>query len=90
MPHIWPGFGQMWESTNAGARGPVAPEDFQGEIREFPHLAKTGPDMGHPHWWYRNIPRTRKQVNEAMSGNCPRGCRHTVGVPQVREFAYLG
>jgi hypothetical protein len=35
---------------------PIAPEDFQGEICEFPHLAKTEPDMGHPRWWYRNSP----------------------------------
>jgi hypothetical protein len=48
VPHIWPGFGQMWEGTNAHARVPIVPEDFQGEICEFPHLAKTGPDMGHP------------------------------------------
>src|ERR1700722_3898304 len=44
VPHIWPGFGQMWEGTNARATAPIFPEDFQGEICEFPHLAKTGPD----------------------------------------------
>jgi hypothetical protein len=37
----------MWEITNARATVPIAPEDFQGEISYFPHLAKTGPDMGH-------------------------------------------
>jgi putative heme-binding domain-containing protein len=54
VPHIWPDFGQMWEGTNVGARVPIAPKDFQGEISEFPHLAKTRPDMGHPRPWYRN------------------------------------
>jgi putative heme-binding domain-containing protein len=56
VPHIWPDFGQMWEGTDVGAKAPIAPEDFQGEISEFPHLAKTRPDMGHPRPWYRNIP----------------------------------
>ncbi len=35
------------------------PEDFQGEICEFPHLAKSGRDMGHPRLWYRSIPHTQ-------------------------------
>jgi hypothetical protein len=48
VPHIWPGFGQMWEETNARAKVQVMPEDFQGEICEFPHLAKRGRNMGHP------------------------------------------
>jgi hypothetical protein len=32
---------------------PVAPGNFQGKSSEFPHLAKTGPDMGHPRPWLR-------------------------------------
>jgi hypothetical protein len=46
-----PYLAQFWpdvEGTNARATVPIVPEDFQGEICEFPHLAKTGPDMGHP------------------------------------------
>jgi hypothetical protein len=31
VPHIWPGFGQMWELTGAGAIVPVAPENFSPE-----------------------------------------------------------
>ena len=31
VPHISPGFGEMWELTNAGAREPVAPENFPSE-----------------------------------------------------------
>jgi hypothetical protein len=31
VPHIWPGFGQMWELADAGARVPVAPEKFPFE-----------------------------------------------------------
>jgi hypothetical protein len=46
VPHIWPGFGQMWEETNARATVQIVPEDVQGEIREFPHLAKRMRDMG--------------------------------------------
>jgi hypothetical protein len=29
VPHIWPGFGQMWESTNARATVPVTHENFR-------------------------------------------------------------
>jgi hypothetical protein len=32
VPHIWPGFGRMWEGTNACATVQFVPEDFQGEI----------------------------------------------------------
>ncbi len=48
VPHIWPGFGQMWEGTNARGTVQIVPEDFQGEICEFPHLANRRRDMGHP------------------------------------------
>jgi hypothetical protein len=29
VPHIWPSLGQMWELTDAGARVPVASENFR-------------------------------------------------------------
>ncbi len=48
MPHISPSFGEMWEGTNARATVQIVREDFQGEICEFPHLAKRRRDMGHP------------------------------------------
>jgi hypothetical protein len=51
VPHISPDFGEMWESTDAGARVPVVPEDFRSERSQFPHLAKGWRDMGHPHSW---------------------------------------
>src|ERR1700678_2171605 len=42
VPHISPGFGEMWEITDAGARVPVLPENFRSESSQFPQLAKTG------------------------------------------------
>jgi hypothetical protein len=31
VPHISPGFGEMWELANAGVRVPVAHEEFRSE-----------------------------------------------------------
>jgi hypothetical protein len=51
VPHISPGFGEMWELTDASAIVPVVLENLRFENSQFPHLAKTGPDMGHPRSW---------------------------------------
>jgi hypothetical protein len=48
VPHIWPGFGQMWELTNAGALMPVVSESFRSESSQFPHLAKRRRGYGAP------------------------------------------
>jgi hypothetical protein len=29
VPHIWPGFGQMWELTNAGVAALMVRENFR-------------------------------------------------------------
>jgi hypothetical protein len=31
VPHISPDFGEMWERVDAGAKGPVAPKNFEVE-----------------------------------------------------------
>jgi hypothetical protein len=55
VPHISPSVGEMWEFTD------LTLEVFRhnlhrpASIRSFPHLAKTGPDMGHPRPWERKI-----------------------------------
>src|ERR1700728_1147394 len=35
VPHIWPGFGHMWELTNAGARVPVSSHIWPKEGQSF-------------------------------------------------------
>jgi hypothetical protein len=47
LAFFWPDVGL----TDAGAKVPVASENFQSESSYFPHLAKTGRDMGHPPSW---------------------------------------
>jgi hypothetical protein len=41
----------MWEFTDLTLEVLRHNLHFRASIRFFPHLAKTGPDMGHPHWW---------------------------------------
>jgi hypothetical protein len=48
VPHIWPGFGQMWEFTDLALEVLRRSRHPRANIRSFPHLAKIGPDMGHP------------------------------------------
>jgi hypothetical protein len=36
VPHISPGFGEMWELTDAGTRVPIAPENFRFQSSRFP------------------------------------------------------
>ncbi len=48
VPHISPGFGEMWDLTALGLEILKRDQHSCASIRQFPHLAKTRRDMGHP------------------------------------------
>jgi hypothetical protein len=56
VPHISPGFGQMWDLTDAGAKVPVASE-ISGSRAVNSHISpKEGEIWGTLGSWYGNIP----------------------------------
>jgi hypothetical protein len=56
VPHISPGFGEMWEVRRFPHEIVPCLCELRGNIRHFPHLAKTGRDMGHPRPLIREYP----------------------------------